>query len=460
MTSVQTLSSMNYLNELGTRSSLRAVVEKLSEHVRNRWRKRNFDIKSRKRIPNLDDIISFVDRVVDEESDPVFGNLQKSTLRQPRDKCFDFKQQRRRNAAFSSDAKAKPIERTHERAIIGGSISKYVPKCPMCEDTHYLNQCDRFRELAVKDRHSFVLMKKLCVNCFQAGHFGRDCQKKWTCNVPGCGQRHNRWLHLPNHQTATDTLAAKPVTTRGSTFPANNQPVGTIKSRPNMDVRCAFAGAGQGTIGMPIIPVTIQDLGRRKQTETYALLDRCSNSTVCTDRLRTKLNVLGRPGIMELTTLHRDHVEEEVMVVDLEVGALNSGKTFRLTDVISREKLNVSLDNRVTSSDIGHMLHLRDVTLLNVDVSQVDLIIGSDHAQLLIDLESRSGKEGEPIATRTLLGWAMFGPTKKFTPKKASTYFVNSTLSLEKQVERYWKLDDPLYKEETALSVSNRKIYF
>ncbi|XP_014676487.1 PREDICTED: uncharacterized protein LOC106816401 [Priapulus caudatus] len=161
---------------------------------------------------------------------------------------------------------------------------------------------------------------------------------------------------------------------------------------------------------------------------------------------------------MELTTLPGDHVEEEVTVVDLDVGTLNSGKTFRLTDVISREKLNVSLDNGVTSSDIRHMLHLRDVTLVNVDVYQVDLIIGSDHAHLLIDVETRSGKEGEPIATRTPLGWAMFGPTKKFKPKKASTYFANSTLSLEKQVERFWKLDDPLYKEETDLSVSDSKV--
>ena len=76
----ETLTAMECLQELETRSSLKTIIAKLPDRECDRWLKVNYDIKSqKKRNPNLEDIIDFVDRVAQEVSDPVFDEPSTST---------------------------------------------------------------------------------------------------------------------------------------------------------------------------------------------------------------------------------------------------------------------------------------------------------------------------------------------------------------------------------------------
>ena len=60
----ETLTAMECLRELETRSSLKTIIAKLPDRECDRWLMVNYDIKNqKKRNPNLEDIIDFVDRV-------------------------------------------------------------------------------------------------------------------------------------------------------------------------------------------------------------------------------------------------------------------------------------------------------------------------------------------------------------------------------------------------------------
>ena len=58
-----------------------------------------------------------------------------------------------------------------------------------------LKQCSSFKSLNITERRAVVHSKQLCFNCFQLGHIADLCPHAWTCNIEGCGKKHNRWLH-------------------------------------------------------------------------------------------------------------------------------------------------------------------------------------------------------------------------------------------------------------------------
>ena len=52
--------------------------------------------------------------------------------------------------------------------------------------------------------------------------------------------------------------------------------------------------------------------------------------------------------------------------------------------------------------------HLLNIDLPELDGGDVKVLIGSDMAHLLIHLEVREGRQDEPIAVKTPLGWTLF----------------------------------------------------
>jgi hypothetical protein len=74
--------------------------------------------------------------------------------------------------------------------------SKGQGTCGQCKKPgHYVQTCESFKKMSVKDRYTSVRDNKLCLRCLTPGHFARDCKAKFTCDVDSCGKRHHRLLH-------------------------------------------------------------------------------------------------------------------------------------------------------------------------------------------------------------------------------------------------------------------------
>ena len=75
----------------------------------------------------------------------------------------------------------------------------------------------------------------------------------------------------------------------------------------------------------------------------------------------------------------------------------------------------------------------------------VDLLIGTDQADLLYSLEDVTGQPGEPIARLTPLGWAYIGNPEVPAERTQTnfTFLLNDTHELSGLVRRFWEIEDP-----------------
>ena len=102
----------------------------------------------------------------------------------------------------------------------------------------------------------------------------------------------------------------------------------------------------------------------------------------------------------------------DTQVVSIKVAPVDgAGKgVVELPWVYVKENMNISAENIAKHCDIDTFAHLREIQLPQIDKSSVHLLIGQDQPEVMVPLEVKRGKMGEPYAVKTVLGWAINGP--------------------------------------------------
>ena len=89
---------------------------------------------------------------------------------------------------------------------------KPLPICPLCTQTHFLNQCKEFRTLSYQGRLKFVNKQKLCRACLKTGHIAKKCHRtNETCKKQECKEPHPTLLHSPEEDKQEPPAANAPV---------------------------------------------------------------------------------------------------------------------------------------------------------------------------------------------------------------------------------------------------------
>ena len=429
---------MDYLGEMETSTSLKAIVSKLQDSDYHRWLGQVYHIKESKRRVTLEDVIQFLERLASERTDPVFGLTDTKTKEKP-----EQKSPRKKSTAYATNVQQTTETKETPKAYQTKPVSTRI--CPKCKKgAHFLNQCQEFRSLAVKDRLTFVRSNGLCVNCFQHGHIGMKCTKTWVCNVDGCGKKHNRWLHLPTTPTTTEAAEPKEQEAQQQT---------TEQQTTQQNVITTTTVVNEGKIALPIKPVKVKSADGKLVT-VYALHDNCSNGSLCTERLVEKLGLPTTSARVGVTTVNETS-QVKCKMADLELH-LPDGSVYTMHQVLARPSLNINRNHLGGNEDLKRWPHLRDLEIPEADVAEVDLLIGQDNPDLLIPLETRQGGSGEPFGVRTCLGWGINGPLGTGQRINRTSHFTD--LTLERKVERFWRLDDPLCPDDPAPSVSDRRV--
>ena len=78
--------------------------------------------------------------------------------------------------------------------IVRSHVVSNKTSCPLCMAAHKLFLCPEFKKKAVKQRFEFVKSKKLCLNCFTAGHSVANCNSSYSCVQ--CQSRQHTLLHF------------------------------------------------------------------------------------------------------------------------------------------------------------------------------------------------------------------------------------------------------------------------
>ena len=180
---------------------------------------------------------------------------------------------------------------------------------------------------------------------------------------------------------------------------------------------CSATGAGTSATGLAIVPVNVRAKGKEKMVQTYAFLDPRSNTTFCTDKLIERLGATGRKATLSLTTMDSDNVKSESLVVNLELSNLQGHNVVELSNVFSRDKLPVTVDDIPVQSDVERWFYLQGINLPCID-TDIEFLMGSDSPKVLESHEVLRSEDGGPYAVRTLLGWTINGPLGR--PSKSS----------------------------------------
>lgn len=219
---------------------------------------------------------------------------------------------------------------------------------------------------------------------------------------------------------------------------------------------CAVSETGftQNKVSLRIVPVVVKN--GNMHVKTYALLDKGSDITLCSDdSVGKNIRVKGTPREFTITTVNQSTDSRYGLEVKLKASPLDGNEMVTLNRVWSVRRLPISLTSLPDRSELGKWKHLAGITLPRIKEGEVELLIGSDTPEAFWVEEERRGKRGEPYAMRSMLGWSIIGPTgKTVLPTSVNVNFQQTSGAVQEQIDRLWKTDFPEYSSDNSTGMS------
>ena len=298
-------------------------------------------------------------------------------------------------------------------------------QCAMgCEPHHLLKNCDKFMKLKPLARADFIRKDNRCVVCLSKNDKCKPCKKNYTCRV--CKKKHNTLLHFEKEEfpqankekqenktrLSSDESRPSGPTTKEMTTKDEATSTSLTSSEPIMDeIFCHQNGIKSSLKSLRCIPVRLAHPVTNESMTVNALMDDGSTDTMISEFVHQSLALGGTPFKLQLIgtggikTPYKS-TEAEVNIASLD-GSFNRNVTVRvIPDPVGPYK---PVDwNKFQNN----WKHLADLKLAHpVKNRSIDIMIGSDQIDLMASLKEIVGKENQPCARLTKLGWTVAGPT-------------------------------------------------
>ena len=354
---------------------MRKVVDKLPNHLQDSWRRKVHKIKeSEKRNVRFDDVVSFVDREVQAQTNPTFGRR---------------KDDRAKKSTYTVSA----------TAVTEGASTTMA--CLYCRGRHFTDLCTDLAKLKWEERREFVTQNRLCFGCLRKGHRFSNCFRKLSCGK--CKRLHPTVMHKEESDAGTGQ--------RSSVGDSGDQSPSVKNGRLDVSASEVSAGVkGNSSAMMAILPVKMWNADCSRSVVTYAFLDMGSSATFCTPGLLRALDVDGVATQLTMTTATTENQGvSSNLVKGLKISDIEANNVMDLPTSYTLGRIPVDVRDIATSTDLEKWPHLQEVVPCPLD-AEIEVLIGANCPQALIPLEVRSGEEGCPFAIRTALGWVVYGP--------------------------------------------------
>ena len=415
---IDCLTHIGMLSELNSQNTIKAVISRVQfRNVSDGWRRQALRIlDERNSYPHIDDLRRFLDKEVRDLSDPVYGIADVSSGTHasfntlitgiPQDDGtshfsgnFTTEQHERVSpssaAIQSANASSQPAGARSQSVPHSRTVS--VAQCPYCgNDTHKLLKCEQFHVLSVSDRNVFVKENRICMLCLNVGHFVRDCLSRYRCF--NCQRRHSR--SLCGHGNGGNTVGDN-----------NHDNLQTIHQNEQVALSVSTSG-----VFMPLVRVLVNGV------LCVALLDSGSSRTFLTQDMADRLGLVGVDVSFNLSRLN-SITQMHTKTATVQVQAANMAGNVYACNVCFTDYIPA----HVPPSLPGVYAHLEGLTLCQ-RAERIDLLIGQDHAELLMPHEVRSGSAGAPYAVRTTLGWTLHGSIACQSPQPVMCMFTFSDM--------------------------------
>ncbi|XP_055633876.1 uncharacterized protein LOC129774196 [Toxorhynchites rutilus septentrionalis] len=307
-------------------------------------------------------------------------------------------------------------------------------ECAVCQgEGHRTINCKIFLALPVDERWRKLLELKLCRTCLYA-HGRRACRSTQRCEVDGCQARHHRLLHSSNRER--DTSAWKVGETVQYHIPKSIAP----------------------SLFFRILPVTLHS--GRKSVSTFAFLDEGSSLTMIEKSLAAELGVTGyaKPLCLKWTS-NVTREEPNSQRVTFEVSGEEKGKRFMMRDVGTIESLDLPMQNAPIEKLVKCYNHLKGLPIRSYRNAIPQLLTGVDNLRLIVPLKVHEGVEGSPTATKTRLGWCIYGGQGniEYHPRNYHVCECGGESEFNDAIKKYFSFEETGVKSVTSVASEEDK---
>ena len=395
-----TLKGLNMLSELENQQAIIDILQRCPRYVRFKWQKKALAMKhDKQQYPTFPDFVNFIRRIASESVDPLYGSSNM------------------KSSGGKNDSKGSNFGTMGSGSF--GSKNSGVTDCKLCDGKHGLFQCDKFKSMRPKERLDYIKQTRRCFLCLQTGHSVGSCEKKFRCTV--CHRKHSKFIHI--------------------------EPAKENSNEPDASGSNGSNNFKQANVYLPIIPVKLPD------GQTYfALLDGGSTNSFCSSRLASKLNLKSNSANIQIDTL--SHCSKIDKFVTCELRSVDGDNKVTLNNLLVVP--NIPARHPRTVINLDDYPYLADLPLGHVTQQvKADLLIGNDHADLLVPYDVRCNPAGgnHPYATRSYFGWSLAGPVPGNGAGGAHHGLSHaiSGRSIEDQIESLWAIEsDNLDKYEAS----------
>lgn len=355
---------------------LQELVDKLPDTVKFNWALYQQQLP----VVDLSTFSDYMAKIASATSGIVSCNVEARNVlrdeRRPKEKGYVNAHAGETPQTFSSEAVGE-IEQT-----LSSNTATKKPTCPICSGgSHQAADCATFRKLCVDDRWKKVKDHKLCRRCLTS-HTRWPCKGE-ICGVNGCQRRHNRLLHYDTPPSATNSGLSV-----NATVSIHRQPATSTLFR--------------------VIPVTLY--GQKGQVNTFAFLDDGSSVTLVEQAI---VNALGVDGKTEPLCIQWtggiNKKFSDAQRVKINISGAGSNKQFCISNAYTVSNLGLPTQTLDFDDMMNKYEHFRGLPISSFECAIPGILIGLSNTHLLATLKLREGLPHEPIASKTRLGWAVYG---------------------------------------------------
>ena len=352
------------------------------------------------------------------------------------------------------------------------SFNSTQGQCLACGQKHAIWTCDVFRQMNGSQRWSVAKREKLCYRCLAAGHRGIDCKRTRTCGVNDCRENHHWLLHKqdseqgsarqgseqPIEQSAKKGGGHSQCTkSGGSAADFNGLTVGLPSTDPAREVESTMEGELANTtmtasvdcknqqIALRTVPVVIRC--GKKEIRTNALLDDGSTRSYVNASVAAELGLHGEEVALAVSVLNGGEKSFLSMPVEFTVESLDGTVQHNMTAHTTPARVVGGLNAVNWAQEAKNWRHLEFVNFPEVKDNHVDLLIGVDNVALHVSEAEVKGREGEPVARLTPLGWTCVGCVRPGFPSGSTSdvlfafHTTGTDQVLDKLVRQFWQID-------------------
>ena len=416
---ISVFQTMGYDGDLSSFENLRRIVQKLPPEMKKDWSEHILALEPQK--PTLVHLDAWLNKQV-----RVALNLASvSSVAPPR-----------KGQKQTSQGQVKSAAQRTSLTTVTGMASD----CVCCSRPHVVTSCPDFLRMGVDDRARAISSSGCCFYCLKRGHRVRNCRQARTCGVDGCQLRHHQLLHGSQRITRS----------RGA--PTAEPPQGA--SRVVAAASAGSSGAASATLLQVVPVIIIGDQGKSK--EVYALLDPGSQTSLLSEEVMEQLGLDGEEQELHLRNVESCGRPQLSKRLQLDLFA-SRGNCTRVTvpEAFSVKNLNIRTP-QVQVRPEWH--HVSGLDIPDCSNKKVDLLLGANVLEAVLQLEVRTGYPGQPVAIRTLFGWTLTGSVADLVPDAhRSVMFIHKVTpehSLCLDLQEWWSTESfgSMFKGEAARS--------